>query len=83
MPKLRRQKRERRKPLIRINYELYKRKISPRAIMLYHLLADGMYKDRHEVRIDRSSVAADLGVSVPTLMRYLRILVKSGFLINN
>ena len=75
-------KREKRKPLVRINYELYKRRINPRAIVLYHLLADGMFKDRHEVRIDKPSVAADLGVSVPTLMRYLRILANSGFLIN-
>ena len=71
-----------RKPLVRINYELYKRRITPRATVLYHLLADGMCSDRREVRIDKPSVASDLGVSVPTLMRYLRILVKSGFLIN-
>ena len=41
-----------------------------------------MINRKHEVRIDRASVADDIGVSVPTLMKYLRLLVKEGFLIN-
>ena len=41
-----------------------------------------MINRKHEVRIDRVSVADDIGVSVPTLQKYLRLLVKEGFLIN-
>ncbi len=75
-------KTSKRRPLILINYELYRRKINPRLISLYHYLAHQMINKKHEVRIDRASVADDIGVSVPTLMKYLRLLVKEGFLIN-
>ena len=76
-------KNKRRRPLVVINYELYRRKINPRLISFYHYLAHQMINRKHEVRIDRASVADDIGVSVPTLMKYLRLLVKEGFLITD
>ncbi len=63
-------KSKKRRPLVVINYELYRRKINPRLISFYHYLAHQMINRKHEVRIDRASVADDIGVSVPTLIKY-------------
>ena len=69
-------------PLILINYEAYRRKVKLPAIALYHHLANHMSEKRHEIKIHKPSIADDIGVSVPTLRRYLKQLVDSGFLID-